>query len=133
MEDAAPQLASKGKDRRRSFFAFVGPWLVILALGFAWVKHMEPPAPAMPSAYAGVAGARLMYRYECGRCHKVALPGMDGKMGPPLTGLRDQAYIEESLRDPGRRVKHGYINGMPSFNHLPGAEIKELVEYVSTL
>lgn len=87
----------------------------------------------MPPEYAQVKGARLMYRYECGRCHTVALPGMDGKMGPRLAGLRDKAYIEESLRYPGKQVKHGYINGMPSFDQLPAAEIKELVEYVSTL
>ena len=102
-------------------------------LAFFWVRWNEPKAPVMPVGLAEVPGARLMYRYECGRCHKVALPGMDGKMGPPLRGLRDRAYIEESLRFPGRRVKHGYINGMPSFNQLPAAEIKELVEYVYQL
>ncbi|MFN8605907.1 MAG: cytochrome c [Vulcanimicrobiota bacterium] len=132
MEDAASQLEAK-KDRFRSFFAFVGPWLIILAVGYWWFKRMEPPPPAMPADYAQVKGARLMYRYQCGRCHTVALPGMEGKMGPPLRGLRDRAYIEESLRNPGKQVKHGYINAMPSFNQLPAAEITELVEYVSSL
>ncbi|MCW5866707.1 MAG: c-type cytochrome [Candidatus Eremiobacteraeota bacterium] len=94
---------------------------------------MEPAAPVCPPSLSGVPGARLMYRYECGRCHRVALPGMEGTMGPPLRGLRDRAYIEESLRYPGRRVVPGYINGMPSFNELPAAEIKELVEYVYQL
>ena len=121
------------RDWKRSLFSFVLPWVGIGLLAFFWVRWNEPKAPVMPASYAAVPGARLMYRYECGRCHKVALPGMDGKMGPPLRGLRDRAYIEESLRFPGRRVKHGYINGMPSFNELPAAEIKELVEYVYQL
>lgn len=109
------------------------PWLLISGLGYLWVKRMEPAAPACPAELAGMPGARLLYRYECGRCHTVALPGMEGKMGPPLRGLRDRAYIEESLRFPGKRVVHGYINGMPSFNELPAAEIKEIVEYVYQL
>ena len=121
------------KDRKRSFFAFVVPWLVILVLGYWWVRSVEPRPPVCPAELAGVPGVRLLYRYECGRCHTVALPGMEGKMGPPLRGLRDRAYIEESLRYPGRRVVHGYINGMPSFNELPAAEIKEIVEYVYQL
>ncbi len=109
------------------------PWLGILALGYSWVRWNEPKAPVCPPSLLSVPGVRLMYRYECGRCHKVALPGMEGKMGPPLGGLRDRAYIEESLRYPGRRVARGYINGMPSFNQLPASEIKELVEYVYQL
>lgn len=121
------------EGRKRSFFAFVVPWLVILALAYGWVLWNEPKAPICPPSLASVPGARLMYRYECGRCHKVALPGMEGKMGPPLRGIRDRAYIEESLRYPGRRVVRGYINGMPSFNQLPAAEVKELVEYVYQL
>jgi len=121
------------KDRKRSFFAFVVPWLVILSLGYLWVRLNEPKAPVCPPSMVGAPGVRLLYRYECGRCHTVALPGMEGKMGPPLRGLRDRAYIEESLRFPGKRVVHGYINGMPSFNELPAAEIKEIVEYVYQL
>ncbi len=109
------------------------PWLVISGLGYLWVRLNEPKAPVCPPSMVEVPGVRLLYRYECGRCHTVALPGMEGKMGPPLRGLHDQAYIEESLRFPGRRVVHGYINGMPSFNELPAAEIKEIVEYVYQL
>lgn len=121
------------KKGRGALFSFVLPWVLLGGLGYAWVRWMEPKAPVCPPALLEVPGARLMYRYECGRCHTVALPGMDGKMGPPLKGLRDRAYIEESLRFPGRRVVHGYINGMPSFNQLPAAEIKELVDYVTRL
>lgn len=74
-----------------------------------------------------------MYRYECGRCHRVALPGMEGRLGPPLKGLRDRSYIEQSLRFPDKEVRTGYLNVMPSFEHLPLAEIQELVDYVARL
>ena len=128
----ATELVAK-KGGRKALFSFLLPWVVIGFVGYGWFRWMEPKAPVCPPDLAKLPGARLMYRYECGRCHTVALPGMEGKMGPPLRGLRDRAYIEESLRYPGRRVVHGYINGMPSFNELPALEIKELVDYVARL
>lgn len=97
---------------------------------------MEPSAPVCPPGLREVPGVRLMYRYECGKCHRVDLPGMNGKMGPPLAGIgkrSNRAYLEESLRDPGRRVVRGYINGMPGFGQLSDPEMKELVDYLTTL
>ena len=124
------------RGKPRSFFRVGVIWLGLAGLGYGWFLWMQPRAPVCPPDLRGVAGVRLLYRYECGKCHTVPLPGMLGKMGPPLAGVghrHDRAFLEESLREPGRRVAPGYINGMPSFAHLTSGEMKELVDYLSTL
>lgn len=137
MEEAATGIADQKDDRvrpRSSFFRVLLIWVGLLGLGYWWFDRQQPPAPVCPPALQDVAGVRLLYRYECGRCHTVALPGMQGKLGPPLRGLsRRREYLEQSLIDPGRIVVKGYINVMPSFADLPEAERKELVDYLLTL
>lgn len=111
-------------------------WAALLFLGYLWVKRMEPVAPVAPAELASVPGVRLVYRYECGRCHYLELPGCRGTMGPTLVGIgkrQPRAYLEESLKEPSRVVARGYLNGMPSFASLPSAELRELVDYLSTL
>jgi len=97
---------------------------------------MSPRPPVCPPELKEVRGVRLLYRYECGRCHRLDLPGMTGTMGPPLVGVgrrSGRAYLEESLREPGRKVVRGYVNGMPSYAQLPRDDLNELVEYLKTL
>ena len=110
-------------------------WTVLLGAAYLWMRSKEPPAPVCPPELQGVAGVRLLYRYECGRCHSLDLPGMQGNLGPPLRkGLnRSREYLEESLRDPGRIVVQGYLNVMPSYAELPEAERRELLDYLEKL
>jgi len=108
----------------------------LLGLAFwAWQQSQEPPAPVAPENLKDVVGVRLLYRHECGRCHQVDLPGMNGKMGPALQGLssRSREYLKESLREPGKVVVRGYINAMPSYAHLSDEEERELIDYLVTL
>lgn len=97
---------------------------------------MEPAAPVCPPSLSEVPGVRLIYRHECGRCHYLELPDCRGTMGPSLVGVgkrQSRAYLEESLKDPSRQVARGYLNAMPSFAGLSEAEIRELVDYLTTL
>lgn len=103
---------------------------------------MEPKAPEMPVQLSRTPGVRLFYRYECGRCHTLhALPGAEGKMGPPLDhvgtlapgrrqGMKGHDYLMESLVDPQAFVVEGYLRTMPSFAHLSAGELNELVTYL---
>ena len=127
------------KARSSSFWRVLKVILTWCAIGGAlwwWKGRQEPPAPIAPAHLTNVKGVRLLYRHECGRCHTVALPGMHGNLGPPLRGLaqrHDRAYLEQSLRDPGRVVVKGYINVMPSYAGLSASEERELVDYLLTL
>ncbi len=118
---------------RKSTTRVILIWLGIAFAGYAWFEFMQPAAPVCPPEMEGVPGARLLYRHECGRCHTIALPGMNGKLGPRLRGLGSRSYIEESLREPSKKVVRGYLNAMPSYAHLSEAEVKELVDYLITL
>jgi cytochrome c553 len=128
----------RGPSRSSSFLRGLKVALIwcLLGLGFwTWQQSQEPPPPVAPDNLKDVVGVRLLYRYECGRCHQINLPGMNGKMGPALRGLsrHSRAYLEESLREPGKVVVRGYINGMPSYAHLSDTEVRELIDYLVTL
>lgn len=137
MANAAPRIEEedRGPTRSSSLWKRLAIWLALLAALWAWQRWMEPPPPQAPGNLSEVQGVRLLYRYECGKCHRVSLPGMDGTMGPPLEGLsrHSREYLEESLRVPGKVVVRGYINGMPSYDHLPKHEMEELLDYLLTL
>lgn len=134
--------------RTSSFWRRLRPlliWACLLSLGWLYFKWMEPPIPVAPPAFVNLPGPRLIYRYECGRCHTIAaLPGVSGHNGPPLDGVGQRAlgrvpglsgrdYLRQCLREPGKVVVRGYLNVMPSFQHLSEAEIQELVDYLSRL
>ena len=110
-------------------------WVGLALAGYGWIQLQAPPIPVAPPELADVPGVRLLYRHECGRCHQVQLPGMHGKMGPPLKNLasRGRGYLEQSLTDPGKVVVRGFVNAMPSYAHLPPAERQELVDYLMGL
>jgi len=43
-------------------------------------------------------GKQEIIKYGCGSCHIIAgVPGADGLVGPPLTGIADRAYIAGML------------------------------------
>jgi cytochrome c len=45
-------------------------------------------------------GRRLLYAYGCGSCHTIPSVGeADGKIGPPLGGLRSRFYIAGVLQN----------------------------------
>jgi mono/diheme cytochrome c family protein len=108
-------------------------WGLLLGIGVWWVRSKEPPAPVAPANLRGVPGVRLLYQFECGRCHRVdGLPGMDvATLGPPLRiPYTDREYLRQSLHDPGRIVVKGYLNVMPRYDHLTVEQERELLDYL---
>jgi cytochrome c2 len=120
-------------------------WLLLAAGLFALPKLLEPKAPVATEEMSRTPGVRLIFRYECGKCHQInALPGINGKMGPTLDGLAARAskripgmnaehYIRQSLIEPQAYTVEGYLKSMPSYTNLPPQELEELVQYLGAL
>jgi hypothetical protein len=51
-----------------------------------------------------------------------------------VAGQPADAYIEESIRDPGKFIVPGFQNLMPAtFGALPAADIADLMAYIKSL
>ena len=102
--------------------------------------NLEQPAARMVEQ-----GQQLVGTQGCLKCHSV-----DGTphIGPSFLGLYereenleggqkirvDEAYITQSMMDPGAHIVTGYGNVMPSYQgKLHGAESAAIVEYIKTL
>ena len=119
------------------------------ALGFAWVQN--PPQatqPAVLDAEAVAAGRALYESQGCMICHAVG--GEKNDMGPPLLGLygrpvvvtengkektitADDAYIEESITDPGKLLVKGYDNTMPPYTDFSKEQMRHILEYTRSI
>lgn len=92
-------------------------------------------------------GLELFNTVGCAGCHS---PGTEtaGKYGPPFKGMygtiremddgakikADDAYIRESILDPGKRVLKGYEAEMPSYiGVLSDADIEAIILYIMYL
>ncbi len=88
------------------------------------------------------AGHKLFDRLGCVNCHVLnprcpTLDGLYGKQTPLADGRivrADDAYIRESILDPGAKIVAGFPNIMPSFRGLVTEEgVLELIAYIKTL
>jgi cytochrome c len=51
-------------------------------------------------------GAQLIVSYGCGSCHSIGgIRGADGLVGPPLTTIRERAYIAGRLPNSGPNME----------------------------
>lgn len=105
----------------------------------------ETPAPGSPDPALVEAGRQLATSKGCVGCHSIdGSPGV----GPSWKGLwghnveltggttvvADEAYIRESILDPGAKVVNGFQNIMPSFQgQLTDDEINALIAYIQSL
>jgi cytochrome c oxidase subunit II len=101
---------------------------------------LAPPASRMADQ-----GQRLAGNHGCLKCHTVngephIGPTFMGMYGRPTTmqdGFRlvaDEAYITQSMMDPGAHVVAGFPNVMPTFQgKLTGPESAAIVEYIKSL
>jgi cytochrome c oxidase subunit 2 len=87
-----------------------------------------------------VAGGKLYERLGCGNCHGRICPTLQAVYGRqvPLADGRivraDEAYLRESILDPGAKIVAGYPNVMPSFRgQADEAEVLELIAYIRSL
>lgn len=117
------------------------------------IRAMEPSAFTAWMAESGPesgpeAGKKLMDAHGCFSCHAVGDEKND--MGPTLQGLyggkvtvtdngaektltADDAYLEESIRDPGKLLVKGYDNIMPPDADLSKEQMDAMLEYLRSL
>lgn len=106
--------------------------------------HGAIPAGAKPTAELG---KELSTRYGCIACHSVD-GTKEGHSGPTWKGLygsqrrfikgaprvADDAYLLESMLEPGKAVVEGYALGMGSYaGVLSDTELQSIVLYIATL
>ncbi len=104
----------------------------------AWLTHGAPEGSL--ASY----GEKLFHQYGCANCHHF---NRDGR-GPDLRGLygraveieggatvrADDAYIRESILNPGAKIVYGHQNIMPTFASLLNEEqLIELIEYIKAI
>jgi cytochrome c oxidase subunit II len=114
-----------------------------------WVVAMEPAAfqewlAGGPTTSPAERGEKLFQDLGCNTCHRAdalaRCPELGGLFGRPVqlqggqTVTADEAYIRESILDPGAKVVAGYENIMPTFKGLVTEEaILDLIAYVRSL
>jgi cytochrome c oxidase subunit 2 len=112
----------------------------LLALGACSSSSSSAPADLSPEA---AAGREISISAGCASCH-----GEDGngRVGPKWIGLADSqvtlsdgtvvtaddAYLYESIKDPGAKKRRGASGIMPS-NKLTDEEIASIIVYIRTL
>ncbi len=115
-----------------------------------WIYVMEPAeyekwlAGGSGSESLASSGEKLFQYLACANCHRTDKPGrcpnLEGLFGQPVlltTNQKvtaDEAYIRESILDPGAKIVAGYQNIMPSFQGLvTEEELLQLIEYIKSL
>ena len=89
------------RDPRRWLVGIVA--FVAAALGVSHYFSLQATARAMAKALTGGDPDRapaLLRRYGCSGCHTIPdLAGADGKVAPPLEGLRKRVYIAGKVQN----------------------------------
>jgi cytochrome c oxidase subunit II len=86
---------------------------------------------------AAADGKQVFEDAGCGGCHALADAGTQGGVGPDLDEVlpqRDEAFIRESIVDPGAEVEQGFSPGImpPNFEEtLQPAELDAVVKYLA--
>jgi cytochrome c oxidase subunit 2 len=125
--------------------AMYAPVVVVEPEDFeAWLdgQEVEPPPSDLTSAEMG---ASLAETQGCLSCHSVdgstlvgptwlGLFGSQRQLEDGSTVLADDAYLLESILEPGKKVVAGYPNIMPSaYTMISEQELVALVEYIKSL
>lgn len=149
-----------GKRKYLLIVASLTVLIVIAACSEEQVPTREPitfnPTEAPVVARAGVeqesssevdaelarvaAGEQIFNDNGCSACHST---GTDKRVGPGLKGVYERAatrtsldadaYIEESLRQPGVFLADDLPAVMPSFDRFNNDEVQNLIAYLKTL
>ena len=120
--------------------------LLLLVCGVIVVSSSQAQPATEQPADPGIAAYRANY---CGICHELPAAETRGSFGPSHVGMgaianerlldptyggqatTPAAYLAESILQPGTYLVPGYATSahpMPSFAHLPEADIAALVE-----
>jgi mono/diheme cytochrome c family protein len=120
--------------------------VIVGAAAFFSVYNKKTRPIPVPAEVAGQPGPRLFFEHDCATCHTIStLPGARGTLGPGLDDVGHRAetldpggggkqYLRESVTEPGKIVREGFVNAMPSFaEKLSQQELSQLVDWLSTL
>lgn len=109
--------------------------LVAIAFGgSALVAGACGPGPSKAEAAVALTGGspergkEEIRRFGCGSCHEIAgVPGAQGLVGPPLTGIADRAYIAGRLANsPSNLMRWIMIpQGVDSLTAMPNLGVSE--------
>ena len=121
-------------------FSALATAVALLALGACSSSSSSAPADLSPEA---AAGREISISAGCASCH-----GEDGngRIGPKWIGLADSqvtlsdgtvvtaddAYLYESIKDPGAKKRRGASGIMPA-NNLTDEEIASIIAYIRAL
>jgi cytochrome c oxidase subunit 2 len=121
-------------------FSALATVVALLALGACSSSSSSAPADLSPEA---AAGREISISAGCASCH-----GEDGngRVGPKWIGLADSqvtlsdgtvvtaddAYLYESIKDPGAKKRRGASGIMPA-NKLTDEEIASIIVYIRAL
>ncbi len=124
------------------------PFLIYTVWGLMDIGTI-PPLPdepiSGPAAAPAVAdGARLAQSRGCVACHSAdgapgvgpswkGLFGAQRPLADGATAVADDAYLRESIRQPGAKVVAGFANLMPPYTDLTDDELGALVDYIKGL
>lgn len=104
------------------------------------VQELPTAAAEAPSEGGDAAAGESLFVSSCSSCHsttdaKVVGPGLGGvfERASSRTSLDAEAYLEESIRQPGAYVVDGYPPVMPGFDYLGDEDIENLIAYLKTL
>lgn len=81
-----------------------------------YIRSVEVKAPAQPPGNAAHGKELFNGTLGCSTCHMIQ--GKGGRLGPDLTtvgGSRSAEYLEESVRNPSRRLAQGIFEAMKEF------------------
>jgi len=101
-------------------------------------RRLLPLALALIASLAGAADGKAVYAANCASCHQPDGAGAEG-LAPPLQGtlgkrLAVRQYVPGIVLSglAGKMVSKGvtYTGMMPSWAHLPDAELAAVVNYV---
>jgi len=103
----------------------------------------SPPPPVVAADDPRTRdGEKLFASLGCAACHNQAqlAPPVSGLFGHSVTlddghtVLADDAYLRESLLDPGAKIVTGYLQLMPSYRgHLTDEQVEQLVAYLRSV
>jgi len=101
------------------------------AIGLASVLFLGFLPTSAPAADPAADGRELFHSLGCKGCH--AIDGNGGKLGPSLDGVSarlKKGAIRQKLLTPAAGNPD---TRMPSYDHLSPANLKVLVDYLSSL
>lgn len=110
----------------------------------AWVREQAAAAAALLAQGGPESGKALVAQNGCLACHSTDGSALTGPTWRGLFGstvdladgstvTADEAYLAESVLDPGAKVVAGFAPGiMPKFS-LTDAEVKDIVAYLETI